>query len=91
MALLGRDIAGDDAEQSGLAGAVAADQADTGAGWNTRRGAFQQLSSSNTDREIVNDEHAAPFGRRRGAKQPPEKALSGLNPNTTSGTEQANQ
>ena len=32
----------------------------------SRGGAFQQ----NHDRKLVNDEHAAPCGRRRGAKQP---------------------
>ena len=69
VALLGGDIAGDDAEQSGLAGAVAADQADARARRNARGGAFQQRASGNADREIVDDEHAAPFGRRRGAKQ----------------------
>jgi hypothetical protein len=70
VALLGGNIAGNDAEQSGLAGAVAADQADAGAGRNARGGAFQQLAPGNADREIVNDEHAAPCGRRRGATQP---------------------
>ena len=70
VTLLGRDVAGDDAEQSGLAGAVAADQADPRTGRDARRGTFQQLASGNADREIVNDEHAAPCGRERGMKQP---------------------
>ena len=70
VALLGREIAGDDAEQGGLAGAVAADQADPRAGGNARGGAFQQLAAGNADSEIVNNEHAAPFDRRRGARQP---------------------
>src|SRR6476660_639363 len=69
VALLGRDVAGDDAEQSGLAGAVAADQADARTRRNSRGGAFQQLASGNAEREIVDDKHAAPFGRRHGAKQ----------------------
>ena len=70
VALLGRDVAGDDAEQRGLAGAVAADQADARAGRNARGGAFQQQAAGNADGEVVDDEHAAPFGRPRGAKQP---------------------
>ena len=70
VALLSRNVAGNDAEQSGLAGAVAADQADPRTGRDARRGTFQQLASGNADREIVNDEHAAPCGRERGMKQP---------------------
>ena len=70
VALLGREFAGDDAEQRRLAGAVAADQADARAGRNARGGAFQQHAAGNADGEIVDDEHAAPFGRRRGATQP---------------------
>jgi hypothetical protein len=70
VALLGGDVAGDDAEQRSLAGAVAADQADPRAGGDARRGAFQELAAGNADSEIVNDEHAAPCGRRRGARQP---------------------
>ena len=41
-AVLGREVAGDHVEQRGLAGAVAADQADAGAGRDAGRGAFQQ-------------------------------------------------
>ena len=70
VALLGRDIAGDDVEQRGLAGAVTADQADPRAGRNAGGSSFQQYSTGNADSEIVNDEHAAPFGRPRGARQP---------------------
>ena len=69
VALLGRDLAGDDAEQRGLAGAVAADQPDPRAGRNARGGAIEQRPAGNADGEIVDDEHAAPFGRQRGAKQ----------------------
>ena len=41
-AVLGRHVAGDHVEQRGLAGAVAADQADAGAGDDAGGGAFQQ-------------------------------------------------
>ena len=70
MTLLGRDIASDDAKQRGLAGAIPTDKADPCAAWNARRSALQQWAASNADSEIVDNEHAAPFGRQRGAKQP---------------------
>ncbi len=57
IALLGRHIAGDHVEQRGLAGAVASDQADAGAGRNAGRGIFQQCAAGNADSEIVDDEH----------------------------------
>ena len=62
VALFGRGIAGDDAEQRRLTGPVAADQPDPRAGRNARGGPFQQRPARNTDSEIVDDEHAAPFG-----------------------------
>jgi hypothetical protein len=70
MALLSFGIASDDSKQGGLAGTVAADQSNPRAGWNTGGGSFQQLSPGNTNSKIVDDEHGAPFGRLRAAKQP---------------------
>ena len=57
-AVLGRDVAGDHVEQRGLAGAVAADKADAGAGRDAGGGAFEQRAAGNADGEIVDDEHA---------------------------------
>ena len=37
---------------------------------------FQQEAAGNADSKIVDDEHAAPFGRRRGAKQPLDSQAS---------------
>ena len=57
VAVLGRDFAGDGAEQRGLAGAVAPDQPDARAGRNMRRGAVEQQAAGDADRKIVDDEH----------------------------------
>ena len=52
------DLAGDRAEQRGLAGAVAADEADARAGRNARRGVVEQEAAGDADRDIVEHEHA---------------------------------
>ena len=57
--VLGGDVADDDMEQGGLAGTVAADQADMGAFGNARRGIVDQKASGNADREVFDDEHSA--------------------------------
>ena len=50
LALLGRDLAGDDAEQRGLAGAVASDEADAGTGRQRDRGARRAACVRRSDR-----------------------------------------
>ena len=70
VAVLGRDVAGDDVEQRRLAGAVAADQADAGAGRNAGGGVFEQRAAGDADGEIVDDEHARLLADARGAMQP---------------------
>ena len=69
-AVLGRDVTGDDVEQRGLAGAVAADQSDAGARRNACAGALQQRTAGNANGEIVDDKHYAPFGRAWRTTQP---------------------
>ena len=57
-AALRRHFAGDRAEQGRLAGAVASDQADAGAGGNPCRGALEQELAGEPHRDIVEHEHA---------------------------------
>ena len=57
-AVLGRYVAGDHVEQRGLAGAVAADQADAGAGRDAGGCAFKQRAAGNAYGEVVDDKHA---------------------------------
>ena len=53
------ELAGDGAEQRGLADAVAADQPDARAVRNARRGAIEQQAAGDADRDVVEHEHAA--------------------------------
>jgi hypothetical protein len=55
----GRDVAGDHAEQRGLAGAVAPNQADAGTARDARACAFKQRAAGDADGEIVDDEHGS--------------------------------
>ena len=55
--LLGRDLAGDRAEQRGLAGAVAADQPDARAGRHARRGVVEQEAAADPVGEVVEGKH----------------------------------
>ncbi len=57
LALLGRELAGDDAEQRGLADAVAADEADPGAGRQRDRGAVEEAAAADTVGDVVEGEH----------------------------------
>jgi hypothetical protein len=70
-AVFGRNVAGHHVEQRGLAGAVAADKADPGAGDNAGRRSFKQCAAGNAYGEIVDDKHCAPFGVARTANQSP--------------------
>ena len=69
-AVLGGDVAGDGVEQRGLAAAVAADEADPRAGRNARRGVFEQEASGDAEREVVDDQHGALYGRRAAPRNP---------------------
>ena len=64
LAVLARDVAGDHAEQRGLAGAVAPDQADAAAGRDARGRAFQKSAAGNADGEVVDDKHARLLAER---------------------------
>ena len=55
--LSARDLAGDHAEQGGLAGAVAADQPDPRAVRNVRARTFDQQPAGHAYRELVDHEH----------------------------------
>ena len=57
IAVLGRDLTHDGAEQRCLAGAVAANQAHARAVRNARGGAFQQKLAGYTQRNVVEHEH----------------------------------
>jgi hypothetical protein len=57
LPVLGRKLAGDHAEQGGLAGTVAAHQPDPGPGRNMRAGALEQKPAGHAHRELVDDEH----------------------------------
>ena len=59
LALLGRELARDDAEERGLAGAVAADEPDPGAGRQRDRGVFEQPAAADTIGDVVDGEHAS--------------------------------
>ena len=52
------ELAGDGAEQRGLADAVAADEPDARAVRDARGGAVEQQAAGNADREVVENEHA---------------------------------
>ncbi len=62
-ALLGRDVAGDDVEQRGLAAAVAAHQPDAGAGRDPRRRLVDQKPAGNADGKVVDVEHGRALWR----------------------------
>jgi len=55
--MLGRELAGDHAKQSGLAGAVAADESHPGAAGDVRRGALDEKAPGDAHRKIIDDEH----------------------------------
>src|SRR6185437_1245800 len=57
-AVLRSDVAGNDVEQRGLAGAVAADQADPGAGRYAGGSTLKQRAAGNAYGEVVDDKHA---------------------------------
>jgi hypothetical protein len=57
LALLGHDLAGDDAKERGLAGAVAADQADAGAVGQGGGGIFQERAPADPVGDVVDAEH----------------------------------
>src|SRR5262249_42568272 len=59
-----RDFARDDPEQRGLAGAVAADQADAGAGRQGDRGAFEQNPPADRVADLVEAEHGGAIAGR---------------------------
>ena len=66
VALLGRELAGDDAEERGLAGAVASHESDPGTGRQGDCRAVEQNASANPIREVVDAEHdRAIAGQRR--------------------------
>ena len=56
-AVLGGDLARDRAEQGRLAGTIASDQPDAGAGRDVRRGLVDQQAAGDADRQFVDDEH----------------------------------
>jgi hypothetical protein len=55
--MLGRMIACDHAEQGGLAGSVAADQANARAGRDLRRGALKDEAAANAYGKIIEGQH----------------------------------
>ena len=71
VAMLGRDVVGDDVEQRALAAAVAADEADSRAVRNPNRGVLDQQPAGNADGKVVDDQHGALYGRARRATQSP--------------------
>ena len=66
-AVLGGDLARDRAEQGRLAGAVAPDQPDAGAGRDVRGGLVDQQAAGNADRQFVDHEHGR-YLAERGAR-----------------------
>ena len=69
LAVLGRELAADDAEQRGLPRAVAADEPDAGAVRNPCRCAVDQQPAGQAHREVVDHEHARGCGRDRSTRQ----------------------
>jgi hypothetical protein len=57
MPLLGRDLAGDDAKQRGLAGAVATDQPDMRSGGQRHGGTVEQGAAADPIGEVGDHEH----------------------------------
>ena len=57
LPLLGRDLAGDDAKERRLAGAVAADKPDMGAGRQRDRGMVEQGAAADTIGEVGEGKH----------------------------------
>src|SRR6476661_1499696 len=57
LALLRRDLAGDDAKERRLAGAVAADEPDMGAGRQRDRGMVEQGAAADTIGEVGEGKH----------------------------------
>ena len=67
--LLGADLAGYDAEQRGLSAAVAADQADAGAGRNKGPCGVEQLACTDAISEIMQFEHCGAISAARTSQQ----------------------
>ena len=67
---LGRQLAGDGAEQRGLAGAVAADKPGLRAGRQGQRGMVEQQASGDAERKVVDDQHGAGFCTGRPYRKP---------------------
>ena len=69
LSLLGADLAGYDAEQRGLSAAVAADQADAGAGRNKGPCGVEQLACTDAISEIMQFEHCGAISAARTSQQ----------------------
>jgi hypothetical protein len=73
---LGGEVAGDRLEQSGLAGAVAADKPGLAAGRQGQRGMVKKQASGHAERKVVDDQHGRAFARDVSASQDLEHRLA---------------
>ena len=64
LALLGREFTGDDAKQRGLAGAVAAHEADPGTGRQCDRGVLEQPAAADPVGDVAEPEHGGVVKQR---------------------------
>ena len=63
LAVVGDELAGDDAKERGLAGAVTADEPDAGAPGDGRRSLVEELSPADREGDVADAEHGARYSR----------------------------